>query len=285
MDRRRHRRAWRSARPDPAQPRPRRCSRGHRRGPPFPRLPRPPDRLAANTRRPRRPMRQTPAARRLLRHDAADRRHPCRSLSRRTRHHRAGSTASLALPPVLLLPPATTRTRSIWPALLAAVTDARLHRPPASSAPGSIPTARQGAHSRSAPGHGHLLGNGVRIGFDRAAPPEVIAAGEGVETMLALRQALPRCRRSPRSPPTTSPPSILPPTLRRLYIATRQRRRAGHGRNGCGTRPRRRNRGRAAPARPRRFQRRPATAWPRGAAPRALAAARRRRRHDSAVDP
>ena len=34
---------------------------------------------------------------------------------------------------------------------------------------------------------GHLLGHGVRFGLAR----DVLAAGEGIETMLALQQALP----------------------------------------------------------------------------------------------
>ncbi len=62
---------------------------------------------------------------------------------------------------------------------------------------------------------GHLLGNGVRFGMAR----DVLAAGEGIETMLSLRCALP-------SMPVVAALSaahlgaiLFPATLRRLYIA------------------------------------------------------------------
>ena len=63
---------------------------------------------------------------------------------------------------------------------------------------------------------GGLLGHAVRFG----AADDVLAAGEGIETMLSLRCAicLP-CRWLPRSRPTILTALLLPPTLRRLYIA------------------------------------------------------------------
>ena len=49
---------------------------------------------------------------------------------------------------------------------------------------------------------GHLLGHGVRFGV----VTDVMAAGEGIETMLSLRSAsCQTCPWSPRSPPITSP--------------------------------------------------------------------------------
>jgi len=77
--------------------------------------------------------------------------------------------------------------RESWPGLLAAVTDADgritgVHR-----------TWLDRHHPAKAPladprrALGHLLGNGVRFG--RAA--DVLAAGEGIETMLALKSVLP----------------------------------------------------------------------------------------------
>ena len=38
---------------------------------------------------------------------------------------------------------------------------------------------------------GNLLGNGIRLGFDAGLPLEVMAAGEGLETMLSLRTVMP----------------------------------------------------------------------------------------------
>ena len=62
---------------------------------------------------------------------------------------------------------------------------------------------------------GNLLGHGVRFG--PAGP--VMAAGEGLETMLSLRRAMPRM-------PTIAALSaghlgavLFPPALRRLYVA------------------------------------------------------------------
>ncbi len=104
-----------------------------------------------------------------------------------------------------------------WPALIAAVTDLG----------GKITGAhrtwldpvgpRQGARSirRDAP-CGHLLGHGVRFGV----ADDVMAAGEGIETMLSLRcDPAEPCRWWPRSPPTTWRRCCFPPTLRRLYVA------------------------------------------------------------------
>jgi hypothetical protein len=76
---------------------------------------------------------------------------------------------------------------------------------------------------------GMLLGHGVRIGFDPAAPPEVIAAGEGIETMLSLRQALPRMPAIAALSAAHLGALVLPATLRRLYIATEPDNAARHG--------------------------------------------------------
>ena len=120
-------------------------------------------------------------------------------------------------------------TRSIFPAMIAAVTDEAfsvhgLHRTwldrdrPIKAL---IPDPRRAM--------GMLLGHGVRIGFDRAAPPEVIAAGEGIETMLSLRQALPRMPAIAALSAAHLGALILPATLQRLYIATEADGAARHG--------------------------------------------------------
>ena len=76
----------------------------------------------------------------------------------------------------------------IWPALLAAVTDLEGH------ITGIQRTWLDPQHPRKAPladprrALGHLLGNGVRLG----TATDTLAAGEGLETMLALKSVLPR---------------------------------------------------------------------------------------------
>ena len=66
---------------------------------------------------------------------------------------------------------------------------------------------------------GHLLGHGVRFGHSTGNACDVMAAGEGIETMLSLRCVL-------TTLPTTAALSAahlaalrLPPALRRLYVA------------------------------------------------------------------
>ena len=102
-----------------------------------------------------------------------------------------------------------------WPALLAAVTDIdgnitgiqRTWLDPRRSTKAPLADPRRAL--------GNLLGNGVRFG--EAA--DILAAGEGIETMLALKSVLPSCRSLPGSRPTISPLSICPSSLRRLYVA------------------------------------------------------------------
>jgi hypothetical protein len=81
-----------------------------------------------------------------------------------------------------------------WPALLAAVTD------PGGRITGIQRTWLDRNRPDKAPivnprrALGHLLGNGVRFGAAQPAPAEagVLVAGEGIETMLALKSVLPR---------------------------------------------------------------------------------------------
>ena len=62
---------------------------------------------------------------------------------------------------------------------------------------------------------GHLLGNGVRFG----AVTDVMAAGEGIETMLSLRCALPSLPMVAALSANHLTALLFPATLRRLYIA------------------------------------------------------------------
>ena len=71
---------------------------------------------------------------------------------------------------------------------------------------------------------GHLLGNGVRFGVAH----DVLAAGEGIETMLALRTALPALPMVAALSAGHLAALRFPPPLRRLYIA-RDNDAAGRG--------------------------------------------------------
>jgi hypothetical protein len=102
-----------------------------------------------------------------------------------------------------------------WPALIAAVTDldgriTGVHRTwldPSGSAKAPIDTPRRAM--------GHLLGYGVRFGVAN----DTMAAGEGIETMLSLRMALPEKPMLAALSANHLAAILLPPALRRLYIA------------------------------------------------------------------
>jgi len=105
--------------------------------------------------------------------------------------------------------------RDAWPALIAAVRDndgalTGLHRTwlaldGRDKAPVSTPRRAMG----------DLLGNGVRFGIAR----DVLAAGEGIETMLSLREALPRLPAIAALSASHLAAVALPPGVCRLYLA------------------------------------------------------------------
>ena len=105
--------------------------------------------------------------------------------------------------------------RTAWPALIAAVTDLSgtitgLHRTwlhPAGNDKAPIATPRRAM--------GDLLGHGVRFG--RAT--DTMAAGEGVETILSLRQIAPDLPTVAALSAAHLAALILPSTCKRLYIA------------------------------------------------------------------
>ncbi len=66
---------------------------------------------------------------------------------------------------------------------------------------------------------GHLLGHGVRFGV----VDDVMAAGEGIETMLSLRTILPTLPMVAALSANHLAALLLPPTLRRLVRRTRPR--------------------------------------------------------------
>ncbi len=116
------------------------------------------------------------------------------------------------------------RVRDAWPALIAAVTD--------------LDGAQTGAHRTWLDGSGQdkapvstprramglLLGHGVRFGV----ADNVLAAGEGIETMLSLRRVIPILPTIAALSANHLTALVLPPTLRRLYFA-RDDDAAGHG--------------------------------------------------------
>ncbi|WP_433949519.1 DUF7146 domain-containing protein [Brevundimonas bullata] len=105
--------------------------------------------------------------------------------------------------------------RSAWPALIAAVTDLAgaqtgAHRTwldPSGRDKAPVSTPRRAM--------GLLLGHGVRFGVAQ----DVIAAGEGIETMLSLRTVLPALPMVAALSANHLAALSLPPTLRRLYLA------------------------------------------------------------------
>lgn len=101
-----------------------------------------------------------------------------------------------------------------WPAMIAAVTDARgavtgVHRTwldPERHDKAPIETPRRAM--------GDLLGNAVRFGTGG----EILAGGEGIETVLSLRQVLPTMPMVAALSAAHLAAILLPSTLRRLYI-------------------------------------------------------------------
>lgn len=107
------------------------------------------------------------------------------------------------------------RARDAWPALLAAVTDndgtlTGVHRTwldPSGTRKAPVSTPRRAM--------GNLLGNCVRFG----QADDIMIAGEGIETMLSLRQILPAMPMAAGLSANHLAAIELPRTMRRLYIA------------------------------------------------------------------
>jgi hypothetical protein len=107
------------------------------------------------------------------------------------------------------------RVRGAWPALIASVRDGDgkltgVHRTwlaPDGSGKAPVSTPRRAM--------GYLLGHGVRFGV----ADDVIAAGEGIETMLSLRQVTPDLPMVAALSANHLAALELPTRLRRLYLA------------------------------------------------------------------
>lgn len=104
--------------------------------------------------------------------------------------------------------------RTAWPAMIAAVTDetgqiAGVHRTWLDPAVGKAPVA---CPRRAM---GNLLGHGVRFG----PAGDVMAAGEGIETILSVRELMPELPMIAGLSAAHLAAIHFPPPLRRLYVA------------------------------------------------------------------
>jgi hypothetical protein len=112
----------------------------------------------------------------------------------------------------------------IWPAMVAAVTDFQGHitgahrtwLDPSGCDKAPVDTPRRAM--------GHLLGHAVRFGL----ASKVMAAGEGIETMLSLRCVMPTMAMAAALSAAHLGAILFPATLRRLYVV-RDNDSAGDG--------------------------------------------------------
>ncbi|MFN8680298.1 toprim domain-containing protein [Paracoccus sp. P2] len=133
-------------------------------------------------------------------------------------------TAALRYHPRCYYRPDEHSPTEIRPALVAAVTDLSGHQTgahrtwlaPDGSGKAAVETPRRAM--------GDLLGHAVRFG----AAAEVLAAGEGIETVLSPRQVLPRMPMLAALSAAHLAAILFPPSLRRLYVV-RDRDPAGDG--------------------------------------------------------
>ena len=144
-------------------------------------------------------------------------------LSGRAITHLSGTAALRFHPRCYYRPDGRSRTE-IRPALVAAVTDLARHQTgahrtwlaPDGSGKAAVETPRRAM--------GDLLGHGVRFG----TADEVLAVGEGIETVLSPRQVLPRMPMLAALSAAHLAAILFPPSLRRLYVL-RDRDPAGDG--------------------------------------------------------
>lgn len=137
---------------------------------------------------------------------------------------RLSGTAALRYHPRCYYRPDEHSPTEIRPALVAAVTDLSGHQTgahrtwlaPDGSGKAAVETPRRAM--------GDLLGHAVRFG----ATAEVLAAGEGIETVLSPRQVLPHMPMLAALSAAHLAAVLFPPSLRRLYVV-RDRDPAGDG--------------------------------------------------------
>ena len=202
LDRCRLGRTWRSARRDPRELRAHRLSRRRRGGAALSEPAAAEPRHSPSARSHTRPRRIAGSGAAAVRHVAADPPDARRDLPAHSRHQ------GLSTMPVLCgsiraaaIARTTVRRLESRPAMIAAVTDldgkiTGAHRTwlaPDGFGKAPVDTPRRAM--------GGLLGHAVRFG----AAVDVLAVGEGIETMLSLRWRCLPCRWRPRSRPTTLP--------------------------------------------------------------------------------
>jgi Toprim domain len=129
-------------------------------------------------------------------------------------------TGSLRFHPRCYYRPNEHSPTETWPAMIASVTDLSGHLTGAHRTwldPGGFSEATLGKAPIDTPRRamGELLGHAVRFGV----AGEVMAAGEGIETMLSLRCVLPAMPMVAALSAAHLSAVLLPDTLRRLYIA------------------------------------------------------------------
>lgn len=160
------------------------------------------------------PSNSTPAARRLFAASV-----PVSGTLAETYLRARGITCPLSLPALRFHPRCYHVTdeghRMEIPALIAGITDLagnitavqRTYLAPDGSAKAAIESPRRSL--------GDVLGNAIRIGI----PTDVVAVGEGLETLLTLRSLLPTLPVAAATSANHLAAMVLPGTLTRLYIA------------------------------------------------------------------
>ena len=106
-------------------------------------------------------------------------------------------------------------TRTAWPALIASVTDLEgqqtgVHRTWLD--PDALTKAPVASPRRAM---GNILGHAIRFGI----ADDAMIAGEGIETMLSLREVMPDMPLAAATSSAHLAAILFPPTLRRLYVA------------------------------------------------------------------
>lgn len=149
---------------------------------------------------------------------------------------RASAHAALRFHPSCYYHDLVAGRTSSYPALIAAVTDCAgaitgVHRSwldPEGDGKAKVDDPRRAL--------GGLLGNGVRFGFPVNAPVPVMAAGEGLETMLSLSHVMPGMPMVAALTANHLAAFRFPPGCRRVYIAADADAAGRHGIEGLSRR-------------------------------------------------
>jgi Toprim domain len=180
----------------------------------FLNLPRPLQPSGCSTRRPKAPMGSPESARRLFAMSQPIPGTIAESYLRKRGITALRGASALRFHPRCYYKPDADVPTEIWPALIAAVTDLTgcitgAHRTwldPTGEDKAPVDTPRRAM--------GHLLGHGVRFGV----VTDVMAAGEGIETMLSVRSVLPGLPMVAALSANHLAALLFRVTLRRLYV-------------------------------------------------------------------